>query len=560
MNLNLSKFKKMKEDASTATLQHPAGHTFQIAKKSLSPSMQKELGSLPMHLQDGGEVPEEQSAPDQKQPTIIINNGPQPQAQLPMPEAELNPIDSAMLNQQMNAGARGLQNPQIAIPLAAQKDVEAENAADANLEQSKEEAQKVSPEQMTAQKEMALKAAQDKILGNAPPLTENPGAEPTLPNAPSTPAPSAVNDPYGTEAYYKTLSQGVDAQKQGLAGEAEALGAQGKEEAAALQPAIQQQQEQIKTYQDHYQNLEGEYKDFISDLQNQHIDSQHYLNSMGTGQKVATAIGLILGGMGGGLMHQENPALKFLNAQIDRDVEAQRMELGRKENLLNANMRQFGNLRDATDMTRAMQLGIVSNQLKMAAANNQDPLARARALQGSGKIDEQIAPILSQMAARRTLMGGGSMNPSVAVRMLVPEGQQASVYKELQMAENMAHQKDNLLGAFDQLNQINTLGNRITSPIQTSKQVSTIREPLLAQLVKDAEGRITPQDVEMLRGLFPATGDDSKTIQTKRIQMNKFVSEKMNFPMLKAYGINPTENSRYSNAGQKTIQLRAPVQ
>jgi len=53
-----------------------------------------------------------------------------------------------------------------------------------------------------------------------------------------------------------------------------------------------------------------------------------------------------------------------LNRQIDRDIDAQKATLGRKESLLSANMRQFGNLHDATQMTKVMQTDIVSNQLK----------------------------------------------------------------------------------------------------------------------------------------------------------------------------------------------------
>jgi hypothetical protein len=151
---------------------------------------------------------------------------------------------------------------------------------------------------------------------------------------------------------------------------------------------------------------------------------------MGTGGRIATAIGLILGGMGGGLTHQQNPALQFLNQQIDRDIDSQKQELGKKENLLNANLRQFGNLRDATDMTRVMQNDIVSMKLREAAAKAGTPAAAAAALKAAGDLDMQSAPIQAQMALRKTVMssmGNVGQNPDQmgtmiqGMRMLSPE-------------------------------------------------------------------------------------------------------------------------------------------
>jgi hypothetical protein len=259
----------------------------------------------------------------------------------------------------------------------------------------------------------------------------------------------------------------------------------------------------------------------------------------------------------------------FLNKNIDRDIEGQRANLGKSENLLSANMKQFGNLRDATDMTKVMQMDIVKNQIAQAAATAQGPLAQARAQQAIGQIDQQIAPIMSQMAMRKSLLSAApgqesqaDMDPSMKIRALsmsgfIPKEQVEPMMKQLQSAEDMSKQKDNVMGVFDKLSQINTVGNRITSPIQTSKQVNALRESELGKLVKESEGRITPTDVEMLRGLFPAPGDSQETSMMKRNQMNKFLSEKMNFPQLKAYGISPGA-SRFASSGEKKIQLGAP--
>jgi hypothetical protein len=56
--LNLSHFKKMKEDKHSATLIHKDGHQFLIAKAPLTHLQKKQLENLEMHYAEGGDVPE----------------------------------------------------------------------------------------------------------------------------------------------------------------------------------------------------------------------------------------------------------------------------------------------------------------------------------------------------------------------------------------------------------------------------------------------------------------------------------------------------------------------
>jgi hypothetical protein len=129
--------------------------------------------------------------------------------------------------------------------------------------------------------------------------------------------------------------------------------------------------------------LEQERQRLMRDLADGHIDPNHFMGSMDTSSKVTTAIGLILGGMGGGLTGQGNPVQAFLDKQIDRDIQAQQANLNKKESLLSANLKQFGNLRDATEMTRVMMMDGVKLGLQKAAAQAQDPIAKARAAPSS---------------------------------------------------------------------------------------------------------------------------------------------------------------------------------
>jgi hypothetical protein len=436
-------------------------------------------------------------------------------------------------------------------------------------------------DQINGAKAMAMpivNGAQDVIAGlannpagasNAPPAPaqptpQAPSAQPSVPPQAGAqmPKPGAPADPFGTDAYLGAYMKGLNEQKAGLAGEAAASGQVGEAQAKMLNQQVEQQRRAAQVYQDHYNGLEAERSAFQRDVQNKHIDSKHYLNSMGAGSKIATGIGLILGGIGAGLTRTSNPVLDFLNQQIDRDIAAQKDNLGKSENLLNANLRQFGNLRDATDMTRVMQSDIISNQLKEAAAKAQSPMAKARALQAAGALDQAAAPVLSQMAMRKTLLSGmnsGQLSPEHVIRMIVPQGEQSAAYKELQEAQKLVSARDNVLSAFDKLNQINTIGNRAMSPIQSKRQIEAIKASVIPSLSKETAGRYTEQDAETIGKLFDTLATDSKTTAVQRAQLVKLLSEKMHFPMLKAYGIDMGRTGRFGGQGQTRIQESAPV-
>jgi hypothetical protein len=119
---------------------------------------------------------------------------------------------------------------------------------------------------------------------------------------------------------------------------------------------------------------------------------------MNTGQKIATSIGLILGGFAG-MAGQENPASKFLNAQLDRSIKGQELELGKKQNLLSANLQKFKNIRDAADFTRVNLNDMTARMIQEAAAKSADPLAHGRAMQEVGKLQQQSGMLMARLNA-----------------------------------------------------------------------------------------------------------------------------------------------------------------
>lgn len=415
-------FKKTAEDKHMTTLTHKDGHVVKIAHNALNPEIKESLKKLPMST--GGQVnpklAESKKVPDSKNLNRAtgedLEEHHKQSAGSVQHYDEGTPDGGAQQDPASPAGAPAPVTINIAAP-GSQPQVP-ERLANPNAGQSNPSVQQAPPaggnpnlygigaeqrEQLLqgqlAQNAKAQEAAMPQPMAEA---NQPPGMTGMQAHAAGAQQPEA--DPYGVNAQQEALAQGIQEKRMGIGTEAQALAAEGQQQAQALQQQVHTQQALTKNYTDHYSALDNERKAFQSDYQNQHIDPQHYLNSMGTAGKISTAIGLILGGMGAGVTHTENPVLKMLNSNIDRDIAAQQAEMGKKDNLLNANMRQFGNMRDATDMTRVMQNDIVSNKLRAAAATAMTPMAQANALKMAGDLDMQSAPLLSQIALRKTML------------------------------------------------------------------------------------------------------------------------------------------------------------
>ncbi len=608
------KFKKVGGDKEHTILQHADGHQLKILHKAMSPDNRAMLQAIPMA--DGGEVkkPDPDSNMGKGMKSIRDAFGPKtPQKPAAQPMADggkVEPLEETL----QAAGVPPIKDAAVddsSAPVSSQVDPIAAQKQDLYNQQLTAampdvvggmSTQQVSPEskfgpngeQPTAfnadawkQAEQKFKAEQDakdaagqalaakaieenKIRQSAglqplplpPGAVANPEAATPAPadRAPAGAAPQGPQDPYGTQAYSDAYMKGIHEQKAGLEQQALAEAQQGKNQAAILQAQAAQQQEQINTFQSHNADLENERQNFMKDVQNNHIDPQHYMNSLDTGGKISTAIGLILGGLGGG--GTSNQALTFLNSQIDNDIKAQQAELGKKENLLSANLKQFGNLRDATSMTKVMMSDLMSNKLQQAAAQAQGPLAKARALQAIGAINANSAATQSQIAMRKTLLGGmaqGQIPPEQVIRSIVPEHEQAKAYEDLKEAQTIVKAKDRILTAYDQLAKLQTVGSRVSSPRQSTKQINAIIGAVVPGLSKETAGKFTEQDAKFIEDIMPTVGNTDETNRKNRAQLLKLVSEKTQFPRLKAYGIDLSNHGLYDANGKPKIAAQAPV-
>lgn len=527
--LNLSQFKKVKDEKDHAILEHPHGHTIKIAKKPLGDKMRKQLDALPMSMAKGGEVKKELEIEEIKEPKkkLDIEAIPEPKKkhvdyeEIKMAEGGEIPYDQIESNLAAENTPYGVPSP--AAPTIPQQ----------------------SPLQPPASP--AMQSPVPASSAPVPPVVEtSTGGLGASTQAPQPEDPSVMG--------------GYNKQVAGIQGEAQAKSAEGKAAAEALQGAVEKTTQLATDYQTHYQDLDNERKAFVDDITAKHIDPNHYIGSMDTGRKFDTAVGLILGGFAGG--GTSNQAQEFLNKQIDRDIAAQQSDIDKKQTLLGANLRQFGNMKDATDMTRVMMNDIVVNKLKMAEATAVNPLAKARAQQQIGQLEQAIAPMVQQLATRRMLQSLGSggpadkalagVDPATFVPSVVPESRQKDVTEEIKTAQNTRQITNEAMKNFDEVaKELSSVPGRVGVAVYSPAQLQAL-EAELGSTVGEKEGSVRETAMHNVKNAYlPRVTDTVERLANRRQKLVKYLQLKSATPTAIQYGI---DLDKFESTTRKQVQ------
>lgn len=123
------------------------------------------------------------------------------------------------------------------------------------------------------------------------------------------------------------------------------------------------------------------------------IDPNRHWQGMGVAGKVSSVIGMILGGLGASGTGGRNLAVELLERNIGQDLEAQRAELGKKQNLLSHHLQAGRDLQSALELARADKRDMFAAELERAAMANGGPeaLARAKILSGQARQQSELA-------------------------------------------------------------------------------------------------------------------------------------------------------------------------
>ncbi len=250
-----------------------------------------------------------------------------------------------------------------------------------------------------------------------PVTAQPPGSPPAASDATALGMASGANPlASGMQDMEGMLKSGYNSRLEGIQQTANAQQQLGEQQAQVLAQTQQAQESAKVAYQQHYDQLEAERQALSHDVQEGYVDPEKFWNGDKNGNgghsRIAAGIGMILAGFNP--TNSPNAAINYLKHQMDLNLDAQKQNLSSKQNLLAANLRQFGNLKDATEFTRIQQNDIMQNQLQQAAAKASSPLAKAAALQAAGQLKMEVAPMFQQFAMRRAMMGlaqnGGDPN------------------------------------------------------------------------------------------------------------------------------------------------------
>ncbi len=497
MKLDYKKFKKVAADKDTTTLEHEGGHQIRVAHNKLSKENQAELHAIPMFA-SGGEVADKQVGP-------------------------LEDASSYTPGDAIRAPA----SEQIQTPYNPEDYTTTEPAP----------TQVVNPSELANTSTIGGFASRESMSEKAPSFdTSNPKI-PTTPQAPF--APQQGGDPY---------AKGLGEMKGGLEAGAKAQQDLAVQEAALAKQAVSDQQTMQQNYQTSWNELDQSRKDLMADIKAGHIDPNHYMDSKSDLGKISTAIGLIMGGIGGG--GTSNPAMDFINKQIDRDIESQKASINSKHTLLSATMQQFGNLNDATKMAKVYQADIYKSKMEEQLALAKSPMVKAELQKAIGQLDLTYAPLQHEVAVKKAALSAaqqGNVDPATLVPHLVPKEHQKEVFGEIKRAQDTASLAPKILKAFE-------LGSS-RNPV-TAAQGRREFEGLINTTVQDLEGTVKQAAIDSIHdnmspgGLTASPGEN----EAKRRTVNEYLQAKSAAPTAKGYNI---DLSKFRSTGPVAPEYKA---
>lgn len=399
---NFKDFEKVAEDKDTTTMKHKSGHTIQIKNSALSSIQREQMKRLKMSK--GGDVLDTGKEGTSTQGDSVREGK--------VAEAKVEAKSRADLE-------RKTQKPKI------------KNMAEGGMAHYDEG----TPDDTVSKDD----AGSTSMTHNGSPITINvgapsreisvpngiPGQPPMAPPQPAAPVadnramqPTQVMGP-GANMMSPDQTANVPAALKQIAGanqrEAGLVGQQAKANAQFEQQYIDKETARQQNLANDVKELQGHLDEWSDFQQNNKVNPNAYMENMGAGQRVGTAISLFLGGLGGGLTHQGNPALDFLNKQIDRDIDAQKDRMNRAQTIYGAYEHLYGDQVIANNMTKMSMIDMLSHQSAQTAASLGTQQAAIRAQQLNANLFLEKQQLMVDTAGRLgTLKTGANQQPQQA--------------------------------------------------------------------------------------------------------------------------------------------------
>lgn len=356
-------FKKVNEDEQRAVLKHENGHELVIAKGGISKKQKRALDKLPIYQAEGTPIEEEQpQAPEPQldsgdalkqigaQITEAVAQKVIEGAEESIPSqrgpASVTPEEMAALKQyseQQQAPVEPRPEGTPAPGLSAYGTPEQEMAARIPSEPSGFGAALMEPQAVQEREIAAPGETGPGILGATTPSVGETEPQPEIEPQRRLDLSRAMQPPSVVRPPEEVM---VDPNVSDT------------ERANAFIMAAQNVQAKIE-------DADRAFREEMRKPENQ-INPDRFYESMSTGKKIRTMIGIILGGAAGGILRQENPVMAMLNKQIERDIESQKLAQAGKMNLYKQNLEILKDGRAAYFQTATQLRSIVDMKLQDA--------------------------------------------------------------------------------------------------------------------------------------------------------------------------------------------------
>lgn len=206
-----------------------------------------------------------------------------------------------------------------------------------------------------------------------------------------------------------------------------------KEQAGAAQALAAESAKQYQAYTENVKNAaakrdeqlatnQAEHDQILQSIKDQKIDPNRVWHNAGTGGTILAAIGVALAGVGSGISGGPNLAVQVIDKTIDRDIDAQRAELGKKQTLLSENLRKYGNINEAYQATSMQLHSVVQAQIAAATAKAQGSQAKANGDMMMAQLDQNRAMLGYKMAEQKfgQALGSGQLAGASGINLEHP--------------------------------------------------------------------------------------------------------------------------------------------
>lgn len=260
----------------------------------------------------------------------------------------------------------------------------------------------------------------------------------------------------------------------------------------------------------------------IQDVATAKVDPKRLYGNADTG----TRLMLIIGGMFGGLADRGNgnEFLKHIQANIDRDVDAQKANIENKKfgaqqgrGMLNDLRQDFGDARMGELANEKAAWTNVNTMIDAQMARAQNPLMQARGekmrAMAQGRLTDIQAQIDQVTHVNSYTAGGNAGNPQAPDPLFVPTGAngvgfRARTPKEAEQARGVVYAKQNILPLLDRMKAIYRKTNfveRGVKSVYTSADVTSLQS-LQAQVALNLRELSTTSPGAMDKGMQELAG------------------------------------------------------